>query len=165
MIDLRQAILDAEEEQIEAKIEQVNRARSKIKQWKEEAKHLEHKFIQLWATYQYRTVHDHNCKLCELTNKWTTCHIPVYERSIKGNEHCQYAIVFELLIPSEISCLRDVLQFAAEEFFFAAKSTKTTKLNIRGNWIDYEQLSDHREEWDRRVNLGRCVGSSTLIAR
>lgn len=153
MRDLRQTILDAEERRIEEKMEEVNLARLQIQQWKEEAKNLDHEFIKIWSTYQFRTVHSRKCKLCALTKKWTKCVIPIYERSIKNEEHYQYAIVFELLIPTEISCLRDVLQFAAEEFFFTVRTNN--KLNVRGNWIDYEQISFHKEEWDRRVHLGR----------
>lgn len=154
MVDLRQTILELETAKVEEKMAEVNRARLQIQQWKEEAKDLEHEFIKIWSTYQFqfRTVHDRNCKLCRLTKKWTKYSVGIYERSIRNEEHCQYAIVFELLIPTEISCLRDVLQFAAEEFFFSAKSAN--ELSIRGNWIDYEQISWHGEEWDRRVNLG-----------
>lgn len=152
MIDLRQTILDEEEMKIKAKIDQVNRGRLKIHEWKEEAKKLKHEFVKVWATSTFKSVHDRNCKLCQLTEKWTKFSVLIYERSIHQEERCQYAIVFELLIPTEISCLRDVLQFAADEYLFTAKSAN--KLNIRGNWIDYEQIVCHLEEWDRRVHLG-----------
>ncbi|XP_037034763.1 uncharacterized protein LOC119073424 [Bradysia coprophila] len=154
MTDLLQTILDAEEERIEAKMLEVSKARMKIEQWKKEAKNLQHDFIKIWATVEYRTVHNRHCKLCKLQKNWTKCSVEIYERSISRDEDCQYAIAFELLIPTEISCLRDVLQFAAEEFFF----TSSSKLSIRGDWINYEQIACHKEEWERRVNLGSsCI--------
>lgn len=152
MRELRKQILDEQKKQIESKMAEVKRARLNILRWKEEAKRLEHEFLKIWSAYEYRTVHDYSCKLCRLWKNCTKSKVEVYERAIKNDELSQYAIVFELIIPTEISCLRDVLQFAAHEFFFTAKSDN--ELKIKGNWIDYEQISCHQEEWDRRVHLG-----------
>lgn len=152
MKDLRQTILAFEEKKVTAKMEEVSEARLRIQRWKEEAKGLEHEFTEVWSTYKFKTVHSRQCKLCRLTKKWTKCKVKIYERAIHNIEHCQYAIAFELIVPTEISCLRDVLHFVAHEFLFTAKSDN--ELNIRGNWIDYEQISSHREVWDRQVHLG-----------
>lgn len=154
MSDLRQKILDEQTERIEKKMNVVNRGRMKVQKWREEIQGLEHEFVKYWSTYEYRTKHEQKCKRCKLTKQITSYNIRIYERALKNEEHCQYAVAFELLIPSEISCLRDVLQFAADEFFFPTKSGK--ELNIQGDWIDYDQISSHKQDCQgqRRVNLG-----------
>lgn len=149
---LRQKILDEEEEKVEEKMEQVNQARLKIQKWREEAKGLNHEFKKIWSNYEFRTAHDSNCRLCWLTKKWTKYRVKVYERALRREDYCQYAVAFELLIPPVISCLRDVLQFAADAFFFTTKSID--ELSIKGEWIDYEQISSHKNGWNRRVHLG-----------
>lgn len=53
--------------------------------------------------------HNARCKLCALKKRINRIKIPVYERPLPRECHDQNAVVFEMRIPIEIECLRDVL--------------------------------------------------------
>lgn len=81
--------------------------------------------------------------------------MPIYEKPLPEDLHNQRAVLFELLIPSAIACLRDLLYVSAEKI---VTSIGNTTRNLYGKWCSDPQLNTHsRRSLQWNINLGSTV--------
>lgn len=97
--------------------------------------------------------HSHKCRRCTLRAQANDVEIRQYEHLLPNDETLQLGIVFEIKIPEEIACLRDILYSFAEYSHGESK-----KLSIKSNWQDqispYIIMSGSKCEY---VQLGSTV--------
>ena len=150
----RNDILEQIERNIKAKREEVAEA---YKQCEE----LKRRLAGLTCTYvksRYdpdEYVHSSYCSKCSLESQFNQMDKSVrpYERSLPNSETYQHAIVFELMIPIEIACLRDMTHFWTAHI--AYRKSYTTE-NIHRNWKDYSPLCTGNKN-ATLVHLGSTV--------
>ncbi|KAJ6646166.1 hypothetical protein Bhyg_01377, partial [Pseudolycoriella hygida] len=89
------------------------------------------------------------CGRCTLESENKSIKINLYEQILPTEDYKKYAVVFELLIPIEISCLRDVLYQTATLI-----SEPAGRYFRFYNWVDYAEISSLNESSCHRVTLG-----------
>ncbi|CAL8123849.1 unnamed protein product [Orchesella dallaii] len=82
----------------------------------------------------------------------TRLSVAVYERPLPSEEHFQQAVIFELLLPSEIRYLRDGL--AMLKFDLLGESKHKTK-TYQVKWLNYKHLKEYTrsDEPEAMINL------------
>lgn len=107
-----------------------------------------------YSSSYFGLMHSGSCSKCALNIAIRRIEMKVYERPLPTSEHEQYAVVFELAIPTEIACLRDVLYASAKIL-----NQSTNSDNFFRKWIEYERISSY--------NLSNCVhvsmGSTSML--
>jgi len=70
--------------------------------------------------------------------------VQIYEKPLPTGIERQNAVIFELLIPSDIATLRDLIYLFAQETLIMSKENK----DFFGSWSSYYQISscNRREE-------------------
>lgn len=147
---IRQAIQRKADNEIEMK-----RAEHRIK--KSEAETLKLRAESMTCDYYTNhrkgfTAHDRYCKLCALKRQIKKITILSYERPLPDDVHLQNAIVFELRIPVQIACLRDVMYEVVQLLSNKSHSFYGGKNNV---WVNYHQISMHNQphNYFERVRL------------
>lgn len=101
--------------------------------------------------------HKTQCASCKLRTKVSNIRVTSFEPPLPEEEFEQNAVVFELVIPVEIACLRDVLY---EVLKFLNEPAKKTR--IYEKWIESDLLDVFNNSFSERVFLGTTSkGNST----
>lgn len=152
MISVKQAILAMGERKIAEKKAEVLAARNEVKGWRQEAALLSCTYYTSTDRWGRKTVkHSSDCRLCQLEGLIRNKRVSLYERPLRNESYNQDGVVFELIIPDEVVCLRDVLHFFITDFCLSMLSS--SKLDKQGKWIDYVQISNHTKNTQERVHL------------
>lgn len=154
MQQIRDAILDIENEKTEQKKKKFDEEREKAEKLKREAEAMSCD----QSTYRvsvYKDRHSADCKKCALKRQAKEMCVKPFVRLLPGDEMLQHAILFELKIPDVIACLRDVLYRFAEFCHGEPKATKT-----KGNWID-TKISRYNSSKSIHVKLGYTEKQNT----
>lgn len=96
--------------------------------------------------------HKESCASCKLSSKILNVRVTTFEMPLPEDECERNAVVFELRIPIEIACLRDVLYRVV-----TLLNEPTGKVRTYGKWIQ----SDVLEEFDQSAS--ECVFLGTSI--
>jgi len=146
MRETQRKILEQIEEDIKKKREEVAQAYERCMEWKRKANASSHESVlTVYNPYHKRLEHiPSSCKKCEYERnfKYADESVSPYERRLPLSENYQLAIVFELTIPSEIACLRDMIQFwnvkiCSQSHFQANLNSKTCR-----HWVHYSPLME-----------------------
>lgn len=90
---------------------------------------------------------------CRIQQEIKNVKIQQYERPLPKHLYEKNAVVFELKSPIEIACLRDVLIGFAK--FCGGQNDK--QMNIKGNWIQYHQISHLNASKSKKIQLGSTI--------
>lgn len=148
MKHIRDEILVIDKQNVEQKKNEWNEGREKAEKLRREANN----FTCESVVYRGRTVHSQSCKKCSFKNLANEVCIKQYEHILPEEEIHQFAIVFELNIPDEIACLRDVLYSFVE---FCSGEPKLLK--IKCTWNDRQYLSQNNNSKSECVKLGSTI--------
>lgn len=97
--------------------------------------------------------HKSSCARCKLETKICNVRVPTIEDPLPESEDEQNAVAFELHIPMEIACLRDVLHVVVSLLNEPAKGTR-----ILEKWITMDMLEEYNvSSASERVFLGTSV--------
>lgn len=143
---LRQEILAMAERRVREKKVEYERACETVKEMRDRHSRMSHDNFRIdYSTYCYAS-----CGKCSLQREINNYRVGIYERPLKPEDYNQNGVVFELLMPLKIECLRDVL------YLFVTKHYKSSlsKQEIHGNWISYHQISQYNRSHPEHVNLG-----------
>lgn len=91
-----------------------------------------------------------DCAKCTLESEMSRIKMDKYEKSLPIEEMEQNAVVFELLIPKEIACLRDVLANVVQ----LLHKQPAKVIQIQGSWNGLRQITSHNISCSERVFLG-----------
>lgn len=134
---------------------------SKRTEWEKERRRVaEMRLREAKMTCEYYTGpygnlrHKGGCTKCALNHTINNVKIEVYERPLPTSVYEQYAVVFELALPSEIACLRDVLFATAKILNNSIKA-----IRICSVWNTYDRISSHNRSDCAHVSMG---STSTL---
>lgn len=156
MQKIRQEILDLGERNIEAKRVEWENGRDEVERLRKRASLLKCEYYTYYCpVYKMRqTKHRKSCSLCSLNSQIGAVQVVQYERPLPfetlNSLIKQNAVVFELQIPIEIAKLRDVLHSTIKY----CHTPPTSKLKIKGDWIQYFQISSHNKSSSKLVSLG-----------
>lgn len=101
--------------------------------------------------------HKHSCPSCKLTAKISAVRVTPFEEPLPVADYEKNAIAFELRIPVEIACLRDVLYEVVKLL-----NEPTKKIRIFEKWVSCDALDEFDESTSERVFLGTNVkGTNT----
>ncbi|KAG4065067.1 hypothetical protein HA402_007464 [Bradysia odoriphaga] len=99
--------------------------------------------------------HKSSCGSCKLEAKISGIRVPTVEDPLPESRDEQNAVAFELCIPIEIACLRDVLHVVVDLLNEPAK-----KIRISEKWIAMDVLEEFNVSADsKRVFLGTSVNA------
>lgn len=146
---VRQEILATADARIEEKRTEWRNAREKVEEMRNRASRMNHQ-------YKNRIFCSVACSKCSLESAISDYTIRLYERPLKPEAHNQNAVVFELLMPSTIECLRDVLYLFVARHYNASRS----KIRVHGEWNEYGRMSRYARSKPRNVFLG---STTTLV--
>lgn len=143
---VRQTIQQTAESEIEVKRSEWKRKRTEVEAKKSRAASMT---CDYYTNHRKGfTAHDRYCKLCALRREIKNTNMSSYERPLPSDDHNQNAVVFELRIPIEIACLRDVLYQVAKLLNGTPESFHTTK-----KWIEYSRISAYNQSNCTHVTL------------
>lgn len=71
------------------------------------------------------------CVRCTKWNERNAMRVKVYERPLRAEEQCRDAVVFELLAPIEIVCLRECL------YRFNSEISRSLRCNNKSDWFGF----------------------------
>lgn len=100
--------------------------------------------------------HKDPCRYCKLNTKIQNVRVTTFELPWPDDDDNRNAIVFELRIPIEIACLRDVLYEMMKLLNEPAK-----KIRVYDKWIESDELDEFNESTSERVFLGTTVRGKT----
>lgn len=129
---------------------------SKRKEWADERQRVAKLRNQKPASCSYYTDyygiqrHDRYCEKCRIDAEINNAKIIQYERPLPQNGYQQNAVVFELISPIEIVCLRDVLYDFVR--FCGGEQKKTESIQL--NWINYHQITKFNKSDSKHIYLG-----------
>lgn len=103
--------------------------------------------------------HKDSCLNCKMTTKISNVRVTTFEDPLPEEESDRYAIVFELRIPMEIACLRDVLHEVMQLLNEPAKKMKKVE-----KWTTSSVLDEFDQSSSERVFLGSTI-KGTLVGR
>lgn len=151
----RLEILEMAESRIKEKESEVLIARGKVAELECKSSGMSHEF---YYTIKGNRRHKKRCEKCAVESQIKNYTVSLYERPLKPQVYNQNAVVFELLIPKQIECLRDVLHL----FVAAHYDSSLSKISQSGKWTDSRELSDKRATFsDSKVFLGSTSESAT----
>lgn len=101
--------------------------------------------------------HKAKCECCKLKIKVANFRVSTFEKPLPDEEHERNAILFELRIPMEIACLRDVLYEVVRLLSEPAKKTR-----IFQKWNDCDLLDEYNRSTSERVFLGTTNKGATV---
>lgn len=136
MTKVREQILKLDESNIASKRFELEQGRSKVENLRKKADRLDHHyFTNRWG----KLCHSNRsyCTKCNLIHQSESVRMKEYEHLLPDEEYQQFAIVFELNIPNEIACLRDILYGFTK---FCNKSTRHAQ-SLKINWAERSNLS------------------------
>lgn len=145
MQQIRNEILDKDNEKVEKRRAERDKGRRKVEELRSEANSMDHEYIPQ-RNRQSKRCSD-TCKRCVIQRKFNDVSIKQYEHLLPQKEMMQFAIVFELQIPEEIACLRDVLCIFGE---FCHGEPKQMQIKVKYN----DRLTDFNKSSSEHVGLG-----------
>lgn len=131
-------------ENVEEKREEWKRGRQRVEDLKNQAHQMACEYYRNHYGWER---HSFYCKRCALLNEAANVRVVEYERLLPDAEVRQFGIVFELKIPNEIACLRDVL-YGFTEFCL----DDAEMLKIKGDWK--QRLSKYDTSTSEYLTLG-----------
>lgn len=154
MQKVRQEILEMIKPRIDQKEIEWQQARNKLQQMRNKHYNMTCDF---GISYAGRRYHSNECSKHRLNRAIKSYTIDIYERPLKPETHNQNAVVFELLLPPKIRCLRDILYLFVTQHYEAPLNTK----HIFGKWTNYEQISGKRNTRSDPKHV--FLGSTTVL--
>ncbi|XP_055310983.1 uncharacterized protein LOC129573873 [Sitodiplosis mosellana] len=146
MQQVLEEIMEVEKKGIEAKQQEWERGRERVAKLRRDIPAV----CSYYTNYYGNTHHDKYCARCRITQEIQNVKIQQYERPLPKHSYEKHAVVFELKSPIEIACLRDVLIGFAK--FCGGQSDK--RMDIKGNWINYHQISHMNASKSKQNHLG-----------
>lgn len=146
MFELRNKIRQLDDRNVHELKQKWANGRDQVKKLREQANEKECTYI----VDRNGEIQHRRCDRCYMRRQAQSTMLEEYERLLPKREFEQFAVVFELKVPSLIACLRDILYgFVRLGSGFAAD-----KLKIKGNWIERKQISEFNESTSQFVTLG-----------
>ncbi|XP_055297736.1 uncharacterized protein LOC129566134 [Sitodiplosis mosellana] len=143
---VRDEILKLDEANIQSQKARWSQGREKVEKIREQANRLGCTFL---TDSSGDTFHAGKCKRCHLHHDAKKVRIEQYEQLLPKEDYLQLAIAFELQIPDTIAYLRDILYG-----FVKFCAGKPSILNIKGNWVEFNDISQFNESESKFVTLG-----------
>lgn len=111
------------------------------------------------VVYGQKICQPFECERCKKDVEISEIKMDVYEHLLPSAEYDEWAIVFELRVPREIACLRDIL------FDFVCTVVGNSEKSNMKNWIDRSELAGFKIPMsDQKVGLG-STGTNQPIAK
>jgi hypothetical protein len=153
MCECRNEILKKEKEEIAAKEEEIKQAKDRCEALSQRISLTSCEYH--YSSYYEKRVHsDGRCSKCSLEEQHKRAEHSVsrYEKPLPSSQLKQFAVVFDLLIPSTVACLRDMLHF------FRAKVCNDSSLSrddrVHRYWKDYHRVSHYWKGNNQIIFLG-----------
>jgi hypothetical protein len=153
MCELRTEILKKESEEIAAKEKEIKQAQDSCEDLRQKISLTSCEYH--YSSYYEKRVHsDGSCSKCSLEDQHKRAEHSVsrYEKPLPSSQLKQFAVIFDLLIPSTVACLRDML------YFFRAKVCNDSSLNrnfaVYRDWKDYHRVSPYWKGNNQIIFLG-----------
>jgi hypothetical protein len=153
MCELRTEILKKESEEIVAKEEEIKQAQARCEALRQRISLTSCEYH--YSSYYEKRVHsDGRCSKCSLEEQHKRAEHSVsrYEKPLPTSKLKQFAVVFDLLIPSTVACLRDML------YFFRAKVCNDSSLSrddrVHRDWKNYHRVSHYWKGNNQIIFLG-----------
>ncbi|XP_055325640.1 uncharacterized protein LOC129579505 [Sitodiplosis mosellana] len=140
-----QEIWAKDKENVERTKAEWNKKRKEANKLRSQANNMVCKYI---SGQNNRKLHSPACENCALKRRAADVTIEPYEHLLPKNKTNQFAIVFELEIPDEIACLRDLLYVFAE---FCHGEPKTMKIK---ELLSNKKLAQYNNSASQCVKLG-----------
>lgn len=151
---VRLAILAMAESRKEEKRIEWQKARAHVRDMRYRVSIMEHEYDEdKWGDSHHRK----RCEKCSLQKQIDNYKVAIYERPLKPEIYHQHAVVFELLLPTKIECLRDVLHLFVSKHY----NSSLMSLKMHGKWTAYEQIRHHNRSAPENVFLG----STTVLVK
>lgn len=155
---VRNAILKFGEEARGKKLIDLVSIREEVRTLRDKASKMRCEYIaKVMPNNVAEKIHKPTCKLCKLHKKIDSQTVDMLENPLPNDPDLQNAIVFELNIPDEIVCLRDILHYFRTEFCNGSMVAK----QIVGKWADYSRVKTFCENGYRQQRIH--LGSSTAL--
>lgn len=167
MRQMRDEILNEDKKNVEQIEEEWNEKRK-------EASELRNQITSMTCEFtlgpKNRKTHSSTCKCCEIKRQIIDIRIEIYEKLLPEDEDHQNAIVFELNIPKEIACLRDLLYDFAEFCHGEAEPIEIKELLSNSKLAEYNksisqcvELGSTKKRKVRNISVEKCT-LDTLIS-
>lgn len=129
---LRNQILTHTQQMIEEKIDEVIRVREECTELRKQISSIS--CDTTWSSYYEQHVHSGTCRKCSLKNQleYKLSSVQSYEKPLPESVTMQRAVVFELMIPTEVAILRDMLYFFQTDILNCLPSQEE---NLQMDWM------------------------------
>ncbi|XP_031629745.1 uncharacterized protein LOC116344981 [Contarinia nasturtii] len=149
-----QKIKENEDQELQILRNEYNKAKKKMDDLKKRAEALDCEFTR--TSDNGKRKHKPGCAKCELQRKIRDIRVRRYERALPDAEHNKLAVLFELQMPDEIACLRDVLCVVGS----LMQKKPLTNIRIFQDWVKYEPLRKYSTSICELVFLGSKLKSA-----